>query len=107
LRELLAYSEQDDGVLGVFLIGSQSREGFADEQSDYDAGVVVSDDAHEAFDALWPYRRGDPVEVMSSTLVGLRGRGTCQAVEQVPRVGAPGAPAGRARVGCRFVPRAA
>jgi hypothetical protein len=59
-------------VLGVFLIGSQSREGFADESSDYDAGVVVRDAALAAFDAEWPYRRGDAVEVMSSTLEGLR-----------------------------------
>jgi predicted nucleotidyltransferase len=72
LRELLAYAERETGVLGVFLIGSQSREGFADESSDYDVGVVVRDDALAAFDAEWPYRRGDAVEVMSSTLDGLR-----------------------------------
>jgi hypothetical protein len=59
-------------VLGVYLIGSQTREGFADESSDYDVGVVVRDDALAAFDAEWPYRRGEPVEVMSSTLDGLR-----------------------------------
>jgi hypothetical protein len=56
----------------VFLIGSQTRAGFADESSDYDVGVVVRDDALAAFDAEWPYRRGDPLEVMSSTLDGLR-----------------------------------
>jgi hypothetical protein len=72
LRELLAYAEREPGVLGVFLIGSQAREGFADESSDYDVGVVVADDAVAAFDAAWPYRRGDAVEVMSSTLDGLR-----------------------------------
>jgi hypothetical protein len=59
-------------VLGVFLIGSQTRDGFADESSDYDLGVVVRDDALAAFDADWPFRRGEPVEVMSSTLDGLR-----------------------------------
>jgi hypothetical protein len=59
-------------VLGVFLIGSQAREGFADESSDYDVGVVVRDDALAAFDLEWPYRRGEAVEVMSSTLDGLR-----------------------------------
>jgi predicted nucleotidyltransferase len=72
LRELLAYAEREPGVLGVFLIGSQARDGFADESSDYDVGVVVADDAIAAFDAQWPYRRGDAVEVMSSTLDGLR-----------------------------------
>jgi hypothetical protein len=72
LRELLAYAERETGVLGVFLIGSQTREGFADEASDYDVGVVVRDDALASFDLQWPYRRGEPVEVMSSTLDGLR-----------------------------------
>jgi hypothetical protein len=59
-------------VLGVFLIGSRTREGMADESSDYDVGVVVRDDALAAFDLKWPYRRGESVEVMSSTLDGLR-----------------------------------
>jgi predicted nucleotidyltransferase len=72
LRELLAYAEREPGVLGVFLIGSQARDGFADESSDYDVGVVLTDDAIGAFDAEWPFRRGDAVEVMSSTLDGLR-----------------------------------
>ena len=40
--------------------------------SDYDVGVVVRDDALAAFDARWPYRRGEAIEVMSSTLDGLR-----------------------------------
>lgn len=72
LRELLDYAHEDAGVLGVFVIGSQAREGVADESSDYDVGVVVRDDALAAFDLKWPYRRGEPVEVMSSTLDGLR-----------------------------------
>jgi predicted nucleotidyltransferase len=71
-RELLAYAEDDDGVLGLFVFGSRSREGFADESSDYDVGVVVREDSLEAFDARWPYEHGAPVEVASTTLAGLR-----------------------------------
>jgi hypothetical protein len=59
-------------VLGLFVIGSHSREGFADELSDYDVGVVVRNDAVQAFDARWPYKHGAPVEVLSSTLATLR-----------------------------------
>jgi predicted nucleotidyltransferase len=71
-RELVAYAEEDDAVLGLFIFGSRSRNGFADDASDYDVGVVVRDDALEAFDERWPHERGSAVEVASSTFSQLR-----------------------------------
>jgi hypothetical protein len=71
-RELLAYAAENEDVLGVFLIGSRALEGFADDSSDYDVGVVVRDEGLEAFDARWPHDRGAPVEVLSTTLDDLR-----------------------------------
>jgi predicted nucleotidyltransferase len=62
-RELLAYAQEDDTVLGLFVIGSRRREGFGDGSSDYDVGVVVRDEALEAFDARWPYEHGSSVVV--------------------------------------------
>jgi predicted nucleotidyltransferase len=41
-QALLADAQEDPDVLGVFLFGSRSREGFVDERSDYDIGVVVT-----------------------------------------------------------------
>ncbi|MGB2875502.1 MAG: nucleotidyltransferase domain-containing protein [Gaiellaceae bacterium] len=74
---LLADAQQDPEVLAVFLFGSRSRDGFADERSDYDVGVVVSDreGALAAFDERWPYVHGARVEVVSSTLSELREHG--------------------------------
>ena len=74
---LLADARQDPDVLAVFLFGSRSRDGFADERSDYDVGVVVSDreGALMAFDGRWPYMHGSSVEVASSTLSQLRDHG--------------------------------
>ena len=64
LDALLADARQDPDVLGVFLFGSRVRDGFADDRSDYDVGVVISDEAAlAAFDERWPYRRGVQVEV--------------------------------------------
>jgi predicted nucleotidyltransferase len=71
-RELLAHAEDDDGVVGLFVFGSRAREGFADDASDYDVGVVLREEALKAFDERWPYEHGAPVEVASTTLAGLR-----------------------------------
>lgn len=71
-RELLAYAEREEHVLGVFLMGSQAREGFADDSSDYDVGVVVREEGLQAFDDQWPHERGSGLEVLSTTLDALR-----------------------------------
>ena len=74
---LLADAHRDPDVLGVFLFGSRTREGFSDPRSDYDVGVVVADrdGALAAFDRRWPYVHGAEVEVASSTLSQLREHG--------------------------------
>lgn len=74
---LLADAQQDPDVLGLFLFGSRSREGFADERSDYDVGVVLADreGALAAFDERWPYAHGATLEIASTTMSGLREHG--------------------------------
>ncbi|MEK6273717.1 MAG: hypothetical protein AABM30_00080 [Actinomycetota bacterium] len=76
-QALLADARNDPDVVGVFLFGSRSREGFVDERSDYDVGVVVADrqGALAAFDERWPYAHGAGVEIASTTLSGLREHG--------------------------------
>jgi len=76
-QSLLADAQEDPDVLGVFVFGSRSREGFVDERSDYDVGVVVADrdGALAGFDERWPYAHGAGVEIASSTLSELRKHG--------------------------------
>jgi predicted nucleotidyltransferase len=76
-QALLADAQEDPDVLGVLLFGSRSREGFVDERSDYDIGVVVTDGegALAAFDERWPYAHGAGVEIASTTFSGLRKHG--------------------------------
>jgi len=76
LRELLAFAERSDDVLGLYLFGSRGRGLFVDDRSDWDVWVVLRDDpALARFDARFPYMHGDRVEVVSSTLAGPREHG--------------------------------
>jgi predicted nucleotidyltransferase len=73
LEELLERVRADDGVLGVVLFGSQAWGHGLDERSDYDVVVVTTDEAAlERFEREVPFVRGDPVEVVSDTIDGLR-----------------------------------
>lgn len=76
-RELLAYAEETEDVLGLYVFGSRGwPDGLADDASDYDVGVVLRDDADlDAFDARWPYVHGAAVEVTRATLSQLRAHG--------------------------------
>jgi predicted nucleotidyltransferase len=68
LSRLLADAKRDSEVLGVFVFGSRSQDGFADDRSDYDVTVVLRDDTSGEFNERWPYRHGAPVEVVVATL---------------------------------------
>jgi Nucleotidyltransferase domain len=48
--ELLEVAEADDGVVGLFLVGSRGK-GFADEHSDYDVRIILNDDTADAHKA--------------------------------------------------------
>jgi hypothetical protein len=74
LDDLLRYAESSDDVLGIYIFGSRGRlDGLADDQSDYDVGVVLRDDADlAAFDERWPFLHGAPVEIARCTMSELR-----------------------------------
>ena len=68
-EELVEDAAADPGVIGLFVFGSRSRDGFADEASDYDVAVVVNDDRTlTTFDQRWPHSHGSSVEVVTATL---------------------------------------
>jgi predicted nucleotidyltransferase len=68
-QHLVEDAANDGGVVGLFVFGSRSRSGFADEVSDYDVAVILADDAAlSAFDERWPYAHGSAVEVVTATL---------------------------------------
>lgn len=77
LNELIRYAETSRDVLGLYVFGSRGRpDGLADDDSDYDVGVVLRDDADvDAFDAQWPYVHGAPVEVARATLSEVQAHG--------------------------------
>ena len=47
-KSLLSRAGIDDDIIGLFLGGSRGK-GFENEHSDYDVGMVVKDDAAEAY----------------------------------------------------------
>jgi predicted nucleotidyltransferase len=74
--ELLAYCEASDDVIAAYLFGSRGRGVGVDEKSDWDVWVVArDDDALMRIEERYPLVHGDPVEVASSTLEGLRRHG--------------------------------
>jgi predicted nucleotidyltransferase len=74
--ELLAYCESSDDVLAAYLFGSRGRGVGVDERSDWDVWIVArDDDALARVEERFPLAHGDPVEVASSTLEGLREHG--------------------------------
>lgn len=73
LAELLERVRGDEGVLGVLLVGSRAWGRALDDRSDYDVVVVTADrQALERFEQEVPFVRGEPLEVVSDTLDGLR-----------------------------------
>ena len=74
--EVFAYCASSDDVLGAFLFGSRGREVGVDERSDWDVWIVArDDDALARIDGRFPYAHGAQVELVSSTLDGLRRHG--------------------------------
>jgi predicted nucleotidyltransferase len=69
-ERLVEDAAADPGVLGLFVFGSRSRDGFADDASDYDVAVIVTDDdALSDFKKRWPHLHGSAsVEVVTATL---------------------------------------
>lgn len=68
-QRLVEDAAADPGVIGLFVFGSRSRAGFADDASDYDVAVIViDDDALSGFEKRWPHLHGSSVEVVTATL---------------------------------------
>jgi predicted nucleotidyltransferase len=64
--ELRALAERDPNVLGLFLGGSRGK-GLATARSDYDVYVVVRENEEE-YRQRFPFRHGDPVEVIVGSI---------------------------------------
>ena len=70
---LLAEAEADPDVVGVVLGGSRGKDDLMTERSDHDVHVIVRDAAaYERWAARRPFRHGDPIEVVVTTLEGFR-----------------------------------
>ena len=62
-RRLLARAKADDDVLGLVLVGSRAHGASVEEDSDWDARLIVADDRVTEVGARYGTRRGGPVEV--------------------------------------------
>ena len=69
VQRLVEDAATDPGVVGLFVFGSRSRVGFADDASDYDVAVIVTDhDVLSVFEKRWPHVHGSQIEVVTATL---------------------------------------
>jgi hypothetical protein len=71
--ELLDIARGRADVVGLYVFGSRGRDFMVDERSDWDVCVVLTAAAAEdAFAREFPFRHGDPVEIVTATLDYLR-----------------------------------
>jgi len=72
-EDLLEAARSREDVVGLYVFGSRGRDFMVDERSDWDVCVVLADrDARERFDREFPYAHGARVEIVSTTLDGIR-----------------------------------
>ena len=72
-EDLVDVAREREEILGLYVFGSRGRKFMVDERSDWDATVVLSDEAvRQEFDREFPYEHGAVVEVVSTTLDELR-----------------------------------
>jgi hypothetical protein len=71
--DLLEAARSREDVVGLYVFGSRGRDFMVDERSDWDVCVVLADpEACERFDREFPYAHGARVEIVSTTLDGIR-----------------------------------
>ena len=72
-EDLLEAARSREDVVGLYVFGSRGRDFMVDERSDWDVCVVLADpEARERFDREFPYAHGARVEIVSTTLDGIR-----------------------------------
>jgi len=72
-EDLLEAARSREDVVGLYVFGSRGRDFMVDERSDWDVCVVLADpEACERFDREFPYAHGARVEIVSTTLDGIR-----------------------------------
>ena len=72
-EELVEVARSRGEVVGLYVFGSRGRDFMVDERSDWDVCVVLADpDSRDAFAGEFPSDHGDPVEIVTATLDGLR-----------------------------------
>lgn len=71
--DLVKVAESRDEIVGLYLFGSRGRDFMVDGRSDWDVCVVLANTpARDAFVREYPSRHGDGVEIVATTLDGLR-----------------------------------
>lgn len=72
-EDLLEVARSREEVVGLYVFGSRGRDYMVDERSDWDVCVVLTDpEARDAFAEEFPSAHGDRVEIVTTTLDGLR-----------------------------------
>lgn len=72
-EELLEVARARDEIVGMYVFGSRGRNFMVDERSDWDVCIVLADPtARDEFAREFPSAHGAPVEVVTTTLDGLR-----------------------------------
>jgi predicted nucleotidyltransferase len=73
--ELLETAQADESILGLILYGSRAAGMFVREDSDWDVWLIVRVGAFADYEERYDSEHGDPVEIGTDTVAGLRAHG--------------------------------
>ena len=74
-EELLEIARGDDAILRLILYGSRAAGMFVREDSDWDVWLIIRDDAFADYEARYDTEHGEPLEIGTDTVDGLRSHG--------------------------------
>ena len=73
--ELLETARADESILGLILYGSRAAGMFVRDDSDWDVWLIVRVGAFADYEERYDSEHGDPVEIGTDTVAGLRAHG--------------------------------
>ena len=74
-EELLQTARADESILGLILYGSRAAGMFVRDDSDWDVWLIVRVGAFADYAERYDSEHGDPVEIGTDTVAGLRAHG--------------------------------